>query len=92
VEIFNRDEIDSAILDYLRSFLSLPDQTIAERWYGVYAKHADAPFVRFEPAPGVTVVTALGGAGMTLSFGLAAGTWRLLSAPGSASIRKDAIR
>ncbi len=76
VDIFNREEIDGLIIGYLRSFLKLPVETIAQRWYGVYAKHPDQPFVRFEPSPGVTVVTALGGAGMTLSFGLGADTWR----------------
>lgn len=76
VDIFNREEIDGMIIGYLRSFLKLPVETIAQRWYGVYAKHPDRPFVRFEPSPGVTVVTALGGAGMTLSFGLGADTWR----------------
>lgn len=76
VDIFNREEIDTAILAYLRTFLRLPVEEIAQRWYGVYTKHPERPFVRFQPAPGVTVVTALGGAGMTLSFGLAADTWR----------------
>lgn len=76
VDIFNREEIDAAILGYLRTFLRLPVEEIAQRWYGVYVKHPDRPFVRFQPEPGVTVVTAAGGAGMTLSFGLAADTWR----------------
>ncbi|MFN7919695.1 MAG: TIGR03364 family FAD-dependent oxidoreductase [Bryobacteraceae bacterium] len=80
VDIFNREEIDRAILGYLRTFLRLPVETISQRWYGVYAKHPEKPFVRFHPAPGVTVVTALGGAGMTLSFGLAADTWKRIQA------------
>lgn len=75
VDIFNREEIDAAILCYLRTFLRLPAETIAKRWYGVYAKHREKPFVKFEPEPGVTVVTGLGGAGMTLSFGLALSAW-----------------
>lgn len=76
VDIFNREAIDAAILAYLRTFARLPVDAIAQRWYGVYGKHAGKPFVRFDPEPGVTVVTGLGGAGMTLSFGLAADTWR----------------
>jgi FAD dependent oxidoreductase TIGR03364 len=71
-DIFNKEEIDKAIVAYLNTFLALPDPTIAQRWYGGYAKHPSKPFVRFDAEPGVTVVTGLGGAGMTLSFGLAA--------------------
>jgi hypothetical protein len=80
IDIFNRDEIDRAILGYLRSFLELPHDAVAERWHGVSAKHPDKPFLRFEPEPGVTVVSALGGARMTLSFGLAEDTWAGLHA------------
>lgn len=83
VDIFNREEVDAMIFGYLRSFLKLPAHIIAQRWYGVYAKHTEQPFVRFEPAPGTTVVTALGGAGMTLSFGLGADTWRRISTSSS---------
>jgi D-hydroxyproline dehydrogenase subunit beta len=71
VNIFNRSEIDDLVLAYARNFLRVPDMTIAERWYGVYAKHSTAPFVSLTPAENVHVVTAVGGSGMTLSFGLA---------------------
>jgi D-hydroxyproline dehydrogenase subunit beta len=73
---FNREEIDELILRHLRSFLRVPDLSIAKRWYGVYAKHPRDPYVRFHPEPGVEVITGLGGAGMTLSFGVAAETFR----------------
>jgi D-hydroxyproline dehydrogenase subunit beta len=72
---FRCEEIDKLILDHLESFLQVPDFSIAERWYGVYAKHPEQPYVRFRPEPGVEVVTGLGGAGMTLSFGVAAETF-----------------
>lgn len=68
---FDRTEIDALILDYLRTFLVVPRLEIAHRWHGVYAKHPTDPFFIAEPAQGVTVVTGVGGAGMTLSFGLA---------------------
>jgi FAD dependent oxidoreductase TIGR03364 len=78
--LFNREEIDDLILRHLRSFLRVPDFSIAERWHGVYAKHFEKPFVRFQPEDGVEVVTGLGGAGMTLSFGVAAETFEAASA------------
>lgn len=71
VDVFNREEVDDLILRYLATFAQFPNPAIAERWHGVYAKHPSAPYFTAEPEPGVTVVTGLGGAGMTLSFGLA---------------------
>jgi D-hydroxyproline dehydrogenase subunit beta len=74
---FNREEIDTLILEHLKSFLRVPTLSIAERWYGIYAKHRDKPYVRFHPEDGVEVVTGLGGAGMTLSFGVASETFSI---------------
>jgi len=71
VEIFDKSEIDDLILAYLRTFLEVPGLRIAQRWHGSYAKHPDRSYVVVEPAERVVVVTGLGGAGMTLSFGLA---------------------
>ncbi len=71
VDIFNREEIDSLILRYLDTFARFPVREIAQRWYGVYAKHPSMPFYTAEPEPGVRVVTGTSGSGMTLSFGLA---------------------
>jgi FAD dependent oxidoreductase TIGR03364 len=68
---FDNPVIDRLILDYLATFLKLPDPTIAARWRGVYMKHPTEPFVVLEPAPGATAIIGVGGAGMTLSFGLA---------------------
>jgi FAD dependent oxidoreductase TIGR03364 len=71
VDIFNKDEIDRLILDYLRGFAQFPDMRIAQRWHGVYAYHPDRPYFHAQPEPGVFIVTAAGGKGMTVSFGLA---------------------
>jgi FAD dependent oxidoreductase TIGR03364 len=71
VDPFDRVEIDDLILRYARGFLQAPSFEIAHRWHGVYAKHPEKSFVRLAPAPHVRVVTATGGSGMTLSFGLA---------------------
>jgi len=69
--VFDRPEIDQLILDDLRRYLRIPTWELAERWHGVYAWHPEKPFVDCEPAPGVRIITGVGGSGMTLSFGLA---------------------
>ena len=68
---FDRNEIEQLILRELRRMIQLPNWTIAERWHGLYAKHATDPVFRIEPQPGVQVITATSGSGMTLAFGLA---------------------
>src|SRR5262245_1654259 len=68
---FDKQEIDDLVLRYLNTFFNAPNLRIATRWNGVYVKHPTAPYFVARPAAGVTVVTGVGGAGMTLSFGLA---------------------
>jgi FAD dependent oxidoreductase TIGR03364 len=74
VDIFNREEVDNLMLGYIQGFLKAPTMRIAQRWFGVYAKHPEHPYLSITPAPGVRIVTSPGGSGMTLSFGLAADT------------------
>lgn len=71
VDIFDKPEIDELILRYLDTFAVFPHRDIVQRWNGVYAKHPDMTYFTTEPEPGVRVLTTTGGAGMTLSFGLA---------------------
>lgn len=71
VDIFDKTELDELILREAREFLRLPDWRITQRWHGVYSLHPDRPFFEAEPASGVYILTAPGGSGMTLSFGLA---------------------
>jgi len=80
VDVFDRTEIDDLILNEARTFLNLPCWHIAERWHGVYSLDPERPFFEAEPAPGVRIVTAPGGSGMTLSFGLAERTARAVTA------------
>jgi FAD dependent oxidoreductase TIGR03364 len=68
---FDRAEINHHILDYLKGFAQVPSFDIAETWHGVYAKTPGQTEWIAHPDTGVTVVNALSGAGMTLSFGLA---------------------
>ena len=70
VDIFNKTEIDDLIMEYTRGFLCAPRMSIAERWYGVYAKHPVKALLTMEPEPGVRIVASPGGSGMTLSMGL----------------------
>jgi glycine/D-amino acid oxidase-like deaminating enzyme len=69
---FDREEINEAILDYLKSFAVAPSFEIVERWHGIYPKLPGKTEFIARPEKGVTIVNGLGGAGMTFSFGLAA--------------------
>jgi D-hydroxyproline dehydrogenase subunit beta len=71
IEPFDKTEIDDWILGYLKTFLEAPGLRIASRWHGSYVKHREEPYVIIRPEPAVTAITGVGGAGMTLSFGLA---------------------
>jgi D-hydroxyproline dehydrogenase subunit beta len=75
IEPFDKPHIDELILSYLRGLVRLPDWTIAARWHGLYAKPPSQPVFTAEPQPGVTIFSSPGGAGMTLSFGLADDWW-----------------
>lgn len=68
---FDQSHIDDLVLRYLRTFLDVEPLAIVERWHGIYVKHPIDPYCVSVPEPGVTAVSALGGHGMTLSFGLA---------------------
>jgi len=86
---FDSPAIDAAILDYARGMLDLPEWRIAERWHGVYAKSDTAACFTAEPQPACTIVGSPGGAGMTLSFGLAAEWWegRVAAGPRAEALR-----
>jgi FAD dependent oxidoreductase TIGR03364 len=66
---FDKPEIDTLVLDYLRGFFDMRGVDIASRWHGVYVKHATEPYVVLRPAAGAVAAIGFGGAGMTLSFG-----------------------
>lgn len=69
---FDREHINKMILDYLGSFARFKNERIVETWNGIYAKSTDGETdLFFSPEPGIYIVTGVGGAGMTLSFGLA---------------------
>ncbi|MFD1819580.1 FAD dependent oxidoreductase TIGR03364 [Pseudarcicella hirudinis] len=69
---FDRSEINQLIVSYLKEFASFKNWEIAQSWNGTYPKrtNGEADFV-YQPAENVWIVNGMGGAGMTLSFGLA---------------------
>ena len=76
---FDSEQIDGLILRELQKIMALPSWEIESRWHGIYAKLNDAIAVVQAPEPGVFLCTGLGGAGMTLSFGLAEANWQTWS-------------
>ncbi|HVX50084.1 MAG TPA: TIGR03364 family FAD-dependent oxidoreductase [Chitinophagaceae bacterium] len=69
---FDRHHVNRLILNYLQQFAVFKNWSIAQSWNGTYPKKTDAKteFI-YTPEDGVTIVNGVGGAGMTLSFGLA---------------------
>ena len=72
---FDKDAIDSFILEELRKVIFLPNWQIEERWHGIYAKYPAGFAFESEPLPGVHVSTGTGGSGMTMSMGIADRFW-----------------
>jgi FAD dependent oxidoreductase TIGR03364 len=65
-------DVDELILEAVRKFVCLPETGIAARWQGIYLKSTlGQTQVILNPRKRVTMVTAMGGLGMTLSWGLA---------------------
>jgi FAD dependent oxidoreductase TIGR03364 len=75
IEPFDKPAIDAMILGYLKQMIDLPEWTMNARWHGIYAKHPTRLVFTAEPQPGARIVTAPGGAGMTLAFGFAEELW-----------------
>ncbi len=68
---FDRQFINQLILDYLKTFARFDNEKIIQTWNGIYPKLTNGENdLIIEPEKGVTVINGLGGAGMTLSFGL----------------------
>jgi len=69
---FDKTHLNKLVMDYLATFTTLAGQPIVQTWHGIYAKmtNGDTEMVN-QVDKQVYVVNGLGGAGMTLSFGLA---------------------
>jgi D-hydroxyproline dehydrogenase subunit beta len=75
IDPFDKEEIHQLMLRELHRLIRLPSWEITERWHGIYAKHRTDRITMVEPQPGVQLLTGVGGAGMTLAFGLAEEFW-----------------
>lgn len=69
---FDKDFINQMILKYLKTFVSLKNWQVIQSWNGIYPKMTNGQTeIVLNPESGVMIINALGGNGMTLSFGLA---------------------
>ncbi|HEY1019475.1 MAG TPA: TIGR03364 family FAD-dependent oxidoreductase [Sediminibacterium sp.] len=69
---FDRAHINQLITGYLEQFMVTKDWQLVQSWNGIYPKMKNGETeVILNPEPGVYILNGLGGAGMTLSFGLA---------------------
>ncbi|WP_373522376.1 TIGR03364 family FAD-dependent oxidoreductase [Aquiflexum sp.] len=68
---FDRQDINDKILGFLKTFASFKDWTTESSWHGIYPKMTNGAteFIH-QINPQTWIVNGLGGAGMTLSFGL----------------------
>lgn len=67
---FDNTLINQYILDYLARMIRFPKEQVIETWNGIYPKLTNGRSEFYHsPAPGIHILNALGGAGMTLSFG-----------------------
>jgi glycine/D-amino acid oxidase-like deaminating enzyme len=69
---FDRVEINTLILDYLKKFMHIDQWEMIQSWNGVYPIMMNgATDLYLNPAPGIHILNGIGGHGMTMSFGFA---------------------
>lgn len=69
---FDKDHLNQLVLDYLARFAVLDKYPVVQTWNGIYAKMTNGQTEYIEKVTDqLYIVNGLGGAGMTLSFGLA---------------------
>lgn len=77
---FISEEINTLIIKEINRIYLIPELTIDQKWIGIYAKYPGFSDYVKKIHDDITIVNGLGGAGMTLSFGLAeevvSGTYR----------------
>jgi FAD dependent oxidoreductase TIGR03364 len=78
---FDKSEIDDLILREAGRVFRITPERVTQRWNGIYTKHPSRPVFEVEPEPGVHVFAGMGGAGMTMAFGLADQCWNRWEGP-----------
>lgn len=69
---FDKQFVNKLITGYLEQFMETKDWQLIQSWNGTYPKMPNGETeMILNPEPGVYILNGLGGAGMTLSFGLA---------------------
>ncbi len=69
---FDRTHINELIISYLKQFVLTDDWQLFQSWNGIYPKMTNGENHLFlNPHNNIYILNGLGGAGMTLSFGLA---------------------
>lgn len=69
---FDKAFINTMVIDYLKTFARFKSYQLAQTWNGTYAKMINGDTeIFFSPDKNVYIINGVGGAGMTLSFGLA---------------------
>jgi FAD dependent oxidoreductase TIGR03364 len=68
---FGHERLDELLLTEARTLLGVEQLDVRERWQGIYPTATPGHFLVTAPLPGVRVVEAISGLGMTLSFGKA---------------------
>ncbi len=72
----NSAAINHIILNWAEKYLNLSEVKINETWHGVYVKNMGGEiYSRLMPADNIRIVNAVGGQGMTISFGVAEETF-----------------
>ncbi len=73
-----KTEINDIIIDWANKYLNIASFKVKETWTGQYLKNMGGDiYCRLAPANNLRIINAVGGQGMTISFGLAEETFNL---------------
>lgn len=75
-----KTEINDIIIDWTKKYINIASFKVKETWSGEYLKNmSENIYCRIAPTNNIRIVNAVGGQGMTISFGLAEDTFNLWS-------------